>query len=273
MRDLDLEAAIWNLFTSPRFFEAAARECERIVELYGARTLPNDVELAPDREMVAKFVRRAGDFRRGAELARCNDYHFVYKVAGSIHGDIRGIIEQVGWMNLDRFTAFSGGRFERVGMLADRIESVLYNALVGAECFYHPDPECPERSDDDDGYPGGSIVGWCTAYLKQLDTFAICTVPDPLPAYVVDISTACRTGDRVPSTGVWYPSTGLDGYSLTYAIKGFRMQPAFRITKTEDELRAEGIWSGPETVAVATTWYPVISSVTQTATSHSGGRP
>jgi hypothetical protein len=82
---------------------------------------------------------------------------------------------------------------------------------------------------------------------------------DPLPEYRIDRSVACRTGDEVPWTGVWYPDTGLEQHSLTFAIKGLRMQPAFRVTKTKAEMRKEGIlFGGPETVAAAVIWYPLV---------------
>jgi hypothetical protein len=72
---------------------------------------------------------------------------------------------------------------------------------------------------------------------------------------------ACLTGEEVPWTGVWYPNTGLEKHSLTFAIMGKRMQATYRVIKTTDELKAEGIlFPASETVAVATTWHLVIPS-------------
>lgn len=86
-------------------------------------------------------------------------------------------------------------------------------------------------------------------------------IPDPLPQYMIDKSIACQTGNEVPWTGVWYPSTGLDNQSLTFAVKGLRMQPAFRIVKTAEEMEAEGQWPHPQTMALVTTWHPVVPLV------------
>ena len=140
-------------------------------------------------------------------------------------------------------------------------KGALNNAIVGAESFFNPNPDCPERSDDDDGFPGDEIVKWHNAYVDFYEKPLFWNLPNPLPEYVIDTSTACRTGDEVPWTGVWYPSTGLEQHSLTFAIKGLRMQAGYRVTKTIEELESEGgIFSSPETVAVATTWHPVIQS-------------
>jgi len=78
---------------------------------------------------------------------------------------------------------------------------------------------------------------------------------------MIDKSIACQTGNEVPWTGVWYPSTGLDNQSLTFAVKGLRMQPAFRIVKTAEEMEAEGQWPHPQTMALVTTWHPVVPLV------------
>jgi hypothetical protein len=70
---------------------------------------------------------------------------------------------------------------------------------------------------------------------------------------------------------VWYPATGLEKHSLTFAIKGLRMQPVFRVVKTVEELKRESddaIVTCPETVAVATTWHPVIPSGRSADTTH-----
>ena len=264
MRNLQLEAAIWYLFTSMEFFEAAARECDGIVDWQiSLATSQLGIKCSPNKELVDKFRKRAGEFRRGAELARLGEYKFVSDIAGWISSDVRNMIEQSpnGWTELARSPEFNGGRISRLSAYAGRIKSALHNALTGAEIFFDPDPDCPERSNDDDGYPGDDIVGWYNDYLGYFNQPSLYAVPDPLPKYVIDRSIVCRTGDEVPWTGVWYPDTGLERHSLTFAIKGLRMQPAFRVIKTKEELRAEGVLTPyTKTVAVATTWHPVIPS-------------
>jgi hypothetical protein len=161
---------------------------------------------------------------------------------------------------------------------AGQIERALNNAMVSAKSFFNPDPDCPERSDDDDGFPGDEIVEWYNAYVDFYEKPLFWNLPNPLPEYVIDTSTACRTGDEVPWTGVWCPSTGLEQHSLTFAIKGLRMQAGYRVTKTIEELESEGgIFSSPETVAVAATWHPVIQSRRQAETNEElwakGGEP
>lgn len=266
MRNMHLEAAIWNLFTSADFYEEAACECERTMKWFGSLAIARNVEnFGRNNQIYDRFKQRAADFRRGAELARLGDYELIWKIADSIRGDARGMMEQPlpSWMSSAEYREFGEVRLGRLLAYASQITSALNNAMTAGESFLHPDPDCPERAEDDDGFPGGSIAEAYYGNVRWYKEPLFWTLPDPLPECVIDKSITCRTGEVVPWTGVWYPDTGLEGYSLAFAIKGMPMQPAFRIVKTIEELESESdgaVFGSPVTVAVATTWHPVIPS-------------
>lgn len=269
MRNLHLEAAIWYLITSIKFFEAAAQECEETVEWFGTLAISRRVaNFGRNNQIFDKLKQRANDFRQGAELARLGDYQLIWDTASCVSGDARGMLEQPlhSWMTKAEYEEFNGVRISRLLAYAGLIESALNNAMAGAESFLDPDPDCLERGDDDDGFPGDAIVTWYNNYVNWSKGPLFPKLGDPLEKYLIDTQIACRTGDEVPWTGVWYPSTGLEKHSLTFAIKGLRMQPAYRVVKTTEELRtADYMFPPPETVAVATTWHPVIPSGPQVA--------
>ena len=130
--------------------------------------------------------------------------------------------------------------------------------MTGAESFLDEDSM---EDYDDNVFPEGEIVEWFDEYANSNKFPLFLSLPDPLPEYVVDRSIACQTGQEVPWTGVWYPSTGLEDHSLTFAIKGLRMQPAYRVIKNSKQIATEGgLYATPETRAVATTWHPLVLS-------------
>jgi len=266
MRNLHLEAAIWNLFTSIDFFEAAARECDETVEWFGSLAISRQVaNFGRNNQIYDTFKTLARDFRRGGELAKLGDYKLIWDTARCVRGDVRGIMEQPlqSWMSKAEYEEFSSVKIERLGIFARAITRALNNAMIKGESFFHPNPNCPERSNDDDGFPGDDIVYVYNSYLNKYKGSPLCRIPDPLQQYSVDSLITCQTGGEVPWTGIWYPDTGLDNHSLTFAIKGLRMQPAFRVVKTLEERERESggaIFSSPETVAVATSWHPLIPS-------------
>lgn len=270
MRNLNLEAALWYRFTSTEFFEAAARECELTTKWFGTLAISRQVaNFGRNNQIFDTFKALARDFRRGAELARLGDYRLIWDTARCVRGDVRGMMEQPlhSWMTETEYQEFNV-KIDRLSTYAGRIKSALHNAMVGAEGFFNPNPNCPERSNDDEGFPGNEIVQWYDEYVDFYNEPFFWKLLDPVPEYVINTSIACRTGEEVPWTGVWYPITGLEKHSLTYAIKGMRMQPVYRVTKTAEELEAEGVLlPTPETVALATTWHQVIPSGRDASTS------
>lgn len=267
MRNLNLEAAIWTLFTSVEFYEAAARECESITDWFGTLAIARQVSnFGRNNQIYDKFRQRAHEFRHGANLAALGDYEYIWNMSDYIRGDVRGIMEQPlhSWLTDAEYREFEGVRIDRVLTYATEITRALNNAMVAADVFFDPDPDCLERRDDDDGFPGNDITETYQAHLDWYGDKLYLKLPEPLPEYVIDRSIGCKTGDEVPQTGVWYPATGLENHSLTFAIKGLRMPPVFRITKTIEELKREdkdAIITVPDTVAVATTWHLLIPTV------------
>lgn len=264
MRNLQLESAIWYLFTSTEFFEAAAKECDETMNWFGTIAISRKaVNFGRNNQIFDTFKGMARDFRRGAEQARFGDYQLISEVAGCVSGDIRGMMEQPlhSWMTEAEFQEFSGVRISRLLAYATQIKTSLNNGLIGAEAFFNPNPDHPERSNDDNGFPGERILEIYSGYVEWYKEPRFWALPDPLPKYIIDKSIKCITGAEVPWTGVWYPSTELERHSLTFAIKGMRMPPAYRVIKTTEELRTdEYMFPPPETIAVTTTWHPIITS-------------
>jgi len=261
MRNMHREAAIWNLFVSAKFVEAAARECEETMRWFGGEAAEEQVaNFGRNNQIYDAFKNRARNLRRGAELAALGDYKLLWDAASCFSGDVRGMMDQPlrSWMTDSEYDEFLNVRVGRISAYTSQIARAIDNAMVGAVTFSDPDPDYPEGANYDGGFPGDDIGKIFDAHAGVYERQGV-KLPDPLPEVRIDRSIACQTGDEVPWTGVWYPGTGLDQHSLTFAIEGLRMPPAFRVTKTEEELQAEGIWGGAETVAVATTWHPVIA--------------
>lgn len=264
MRNIAMEAAIWYMFTSIEYFEAAANECEDTMNWFGSLAIARSVpDFGRNNQIYDKFKSLANKFRQGAEFAKLGDYRNIRSVAGSVRGDIRGMIEQPlhSWMNEVEYHEFEFVKLGILGTYSRNIELSLHNAIFGAEIFFDPAPDNPERVNDDDGMPGENILRWYEDYTRLSNRTWTCKLPDPLPEYIVDNSVSCKTGDEVPWTGVWYPTTGLERHSLTFAIKGMRMQPVYHVIKTTEELRnPERMFPRPRTVAVETVWHPVIAT-------------
>lgn len=79
------------------------------------------------------------------------------------------------------------------------------------------------------------------------------TPPAPIPEYAPDKTIACKTGEIVPWTGVWVPSTGMGTAALAFARKGVQvMQPAYEVGRMDED--GDFI---EEYALVDCTWYAV----------------
>lgn len=95
MRDMNLEAAIWYLFTSNSFFKAAARECETTIEWFGTLAVSKGVSnFGRNNQIFDTLKALARDFYRGAEMAELGDYKFIWDTSRCVRGDVRGMMEQ-----------------------------------------------------------------------------------------------------------------------------------------------------------------------------------
>lgn len=269
MRDANLEATIWSFFTSAKFFEAAADDCEETMKWFGRLAVSkNAANFGRNNQIFDKFKKIASDFRRGAEIARLGDYQLVWQTARGIRGDVRGMIEQPlhSWMTEAEYKEFEDIRIGGLRMYAGRISSALNNAMMGSESFFNLDPNY-KMKDYDSGYPDDTIVKWYNDYVDYSKKSGVLEFPSLVPEYEMNRLVSCQTGDEVPWTGVWYPATGLERHSLTFGIKGSRMQPVYRVLKTTEELRTESnMFPYPETLALETVWHPFIPSARQVET-------
>jgi len=253
------------MFTSSEFYRAAADECQTMAKWLGELAQKRGVEgFGRNSQIYDLYKRRESEFRRGGELAALGDYEPVWKVARLLGGDTRGILDQPlhAWMTEEEANEFEILRMGRLQAYWETIELSLNNAMYGASSFFNPDPDFSDRRQDDDGFPGGGIVERYSSYINYYEEPFFWKLKEPISDCTIDKSVACETGDEVPWTGVWYPITGLEGYSLAFAVKGRRMQPAYRIVKSKEQLKAEGIlMPTAKTIAVATVWHPVVESL------------
>lgn len=81
----------------------------------------------------------------------------------------------------------------------------------------------------DAGYPGDDIVVYSEEdILPQL--------PAEIPEYAADTSVTCKTGEIVPWTGVWVPTTGMGTAALVFARKHIQiMQASYEVIKDGDD--------------------------------------
>ncbi|MED5618019.1 hypothetical protein [Ideonella sp. BN130291] len=74
-----------------------------------------------------------------------------------------------------------------------------------------------------------------------------------IPEYRADTTMSCRTGDIVPWSGVWVPSTGMGRAALVFARQGIQiMQPAYEVLSIDEDYG-----TADEFELIEAVWHPV----------------
>ena len=270
-RDMNKEAWLWYHLTSVEFAQAARQAMQdfltyyiEIAESKGAWGTGRTDQIA---QYMARFVR---EYDAAIELMKHGDYEPIWEVAHAIRGAWSGISHSVlplPWLSREEHKVFDKIS-DRTDAFASEIRETLENAFRKGYGALKDNPDW-EIYNRDDGPICGDIF-LTLPFLKERHGYPI-EIPTPTPQYDIDYSRSCKTGETVPWTGVWYPETGLDRYSLAFAIKGQPMQPAYHVDRTAEDARQEAIAQGLDltmedydsteiTRAVPTTWHPLIPS-------------
>ena len=265
-RDINLEAWTWYYRTSVEFAHVARNATQEFLKYYIAIANLEDAWGTGRTDQIAQATaRHVREYDAAIELMKHGDYRAIWETACSIGGTWRGISQSVlplPWLDREGNADFNN-QSDRVCAFARAICKIFSNAYTAGQMAIdtNVDPEIYNR----DGGPIGADILLKLQYLKEDYGFAP-VIPDPIPHYEIDYSCACKTGEVVPWTGVWYPETELDRYSLAFAVKGQPMQPAYHLVQSAEEFDTlvgedyDGNDGGDTTRAVPTTWHPFIAS-------------
>jgi hypothetical protein len=269
-RDLHQEAWVWYHLTSVEFAQAARQAMKEFVEYYIDVADLGDAWGTGRTDQIAQvaatYVR---EYDHAIELMKQGDYRPIWKVGCYIGTDWSQISKSVlplVWIPQGE----ERGKFERFFGRADFFAGEIRRVFINAFAMAGLDPNNAELYNRDDSYICEEIMDQL-GYAEE-EGYPI-QMPVPTPQYEIDTSVSCKSGETVPWTGVWYPETGLDRYSLAFAIKGQPMQPAYHLESFNEELYADaGVIVEETTRAVPTTWHPVMPKQAAATAGEAEGR-
>lgn len=270
-RDMNKEAWLWYHLTSVEFALAARQAMQDFLTYYIEIAGLKDSWGAGRTDQIAQYMARfVRDYDAAIEIMKHGEYEPIWELTHAIRGAWSGISHSV--LPLSCLSKEEQKVFDKIStrtdVFASEIRMALNNALTAGAAFLDQSPEDDEVANRDDG----SICEGILLTLPLLEEYGYSVeIPSPTPQYDIDYSRSCKSGETVPWTGVWYPETGLNRYSLAFAIKGQPMQPAYHLDKTYEEAEQAAIEQGldpaeddyevgPITQAVPTTWHPLIAS-------------
>ena len=229
-RNLSQEAHLWYTITSPEYIEKAECKLKEASRLLYAQVdqQPFIKDYAPVPYWGGVIEDLLSHFDNAKEMLKHGEFGQMNQWASRMQDIPRGFQEgNMGWMSdagafmeliNDSYSICS--RFSRALMMSAMYSSQGYKD--GTDDWHYEIPE-------DMGYEGANIA-------RNSEECVFPSLPEQIPEYAPDTSVTCKTGDIVPWTGVWVPTTGMGTAALAFARKNVQiMQPAYEIESRDED--------------------------------------
>lgn len=221
-RNLSREAHIWYTILSPEYMATAKPLFEQAYEIMMRRVRGDAVApyVAPIPYWGGKVEEAVKNFDAALAQYKAGNFDGLSAIEGGISNAIRGFKETyVTWLG-DEQDLF----FELLNDANAPLGRGFYVRRMQSEVarlnFRNGECELNRLIPRDNGLPFNEVL------FMEESVFPV--MPPHIPEYAADTAVSCATGDLVPWTGMWVPSTGMGTSALAYAEQGVQiMQPAY----------------------------------------------
>ncbi len=248
-RNLSQEAHLWYTISSQDYIAKAKAKLQEAADLMRAQVEPHPFikDYAPVPYWGGVIEDLLSQFDSVLEILKHGEFSPMNGWASRMQDIPRGLQEgNMAWMSeMGRFmdllndTYSICDKFSMAVMMSNMYSSQRYKDGTGD--WRHDIPE-------DMGYESNGIA-------RYIEPSVFPVLPNQIPEYAPDTSMSCKTGDIVPWTGVWVPSTGMGTAALAFGRQGVQiMQPAYEVASVDEDGFAETF------NLVDCIWHPVKST-------------
>jgi hypothetical protein len=229
-RNLSQEAHLWYTISSPDYIAQAKGKLQAAADVMRAQVEPHPFikDYAPVPYWGGVIEDLLSRFDNAQEILKHGEFDPMQRWAGRLMDIPRGFQESnMNWMS-------DAGRFMELLNDAYSICDDFLMAVAMSERYSDADykngaADWHIEMPADIGYEGNGIA-------RYVEPAIFSTLPETIPEYAPDTSVSCKTGDIVPWTGVWVPSTGMGTAALAFARKNVQiMQPAYEIASRDED--------------------------------------
>jgi hypothetical protein len=249
-RDLNREAHLWYTITSAEYVVHAKPLLKEALDVLrrGLNKNPLAADYAPVPYWGGVMEDILANFDHALMALKAGNLDPIMRQCARLMDVPRGFSESVQWLE--------GQDNVRMLGLIDEAYSVcsrLLDALTMSQRFLSPGYQDGSKDwhtcmPDDAGIVSNTIL----MYYEE-PVYNVIGRPTHIPEYAADTRITCKTGEIVPWTGVWMPTTGMGTAALAFARQGVQiMQPAYELARefAPDEYVEA-------TKLVDTAWHPV----------------
>ncbi len=230
LRNLSQEAHLWYTISSPDYIAQAEAKLQEAADLMQAQVEahPFIADYAPVSHWAGVIEDLLDRFDNALETLKQGNFDPMERWAGRMQDIPRGFKESnMAWMSEQGH--FMSLLNEIFGICDEFLASVAMSNMYSSDGYKDRSADWHHEVPEDMGIEGNNIA-------RNHEEYIFPTLPDKIPEYAPDTSVSCKTGDIVPWTGVWVPSTGMGTASLAFARRNLQiMQPAYEIGSRDED--------------------------------------
>jgi len=249
-RDLSREAHLWYTITSPEYMDRAYQHLQEAFDLLKSCVSrhPFIADYRPVPYWGGVMEELLQRYPHARAMLQHGDYSGMIAFEGKLGTIPRGFGEgNMSWMG-DKADVFMKKLDKAAGIAGDHWKALEMSQMYSSDGYRNGTKDWHVCIPEDMGIECDDIA----RYYEE-PVYAVLGRPTEIPEYAPDAMVSCKTGDIVPWTGVWVPSTGMGTAALAFARQGIQiMQPAYEVARMDAENE-----SVEEFRLVETTWHPV----------------
>lgn len=230
VRNLSQEAHLWYTISSPDYIAQAKAKLQEAADLMRAQVEPHPfiANYAPVPHWGGVIEDLLSRFDNALEILKQGEFDPMERWASRMQDIPRGFQEgNMNWMSeMGRFMELLN---DTCSICDEFLASVAMSNMYSSQRYKDSSGDWHHDLPEDMGIESNNIARNHEEYIFPI-------LPNQIPEYAPDTSASCKTGDIVPWTGVWVPSTGMGTAALAFARQNVQiMQPAYEIASRDED--------------------------------------
>ncbi|TVO60062.1 hypothetical protein [Denitromonas ohlonensis] len=231
-RNLSQEAHLWYTVVSPEYLERARMRLQEAFHFLETRAKahPFIAGYAPVPYWGGKMDHLLQTFDNAKAALVHGEYSPMIAFCGGLKSIPRGFRESnMEWLSEPDQEELMNRLDAAYGIASDFSRALTMSNMYSSDGYKDATKDWHYCVPEDMGIVGNNI-----ARYYENDIFP--QLPAEIPEYAADTTVTCKTGDIVPWTGVWVPTTGMGSAALVFARKHLQiMQASYEVTKNGDD--------------------------------------
>jgi hypothetical protein len=231
-RNLSQEAHLWYTVSSPDYIAQAKVKLQEATTFMRERVLkhPFIADYAPVPYWGGVMQDLLDRFDGALAILRHGEFDPMEQWASQMQDIPRGFRESnMEWLTQADQDTFLGLLNDTYSICSRFSDSILMSNMYSSDGYKDRSADWHYEMPEDMGYESNDIARYSEKHIFPV-------LPQQIPEYAPDTSVSCKTGDIVPWTGVWVPSTGMGTAALAFARKNVQiMQPAYEIASRDED--------------------------------------